>query len=78
MSRKAAEELFTDYNNMNDQMEIMKDIVMSDTFYNVIDELPGAYKNIDEVIENEKDLVDIIMKLKPIANIKAPSEKRRK
>lgn len=30
----------------------------------------GAYKNIDVVMENQKDLVKIITKLEPIAVIK--------
>jgi tRNA-splicing ligase RtcB (3'-phosphate/5'-hydroxy nucleic acid ligase) len=33
-------------------------------------EAPSAYKNIDDVLENEKDLVEIVSKLKPIAVIK--------
>ncbi|MCF8008164.1 MAG: RtcB family protein [Halanaerobiales bacterium] len=35
-----------------------------------LDEASGAYKNIDIVMENQKDLVDIIHKLEPIAVIK--------
>jgi tRNA-splicing ligase RtcB (3'-phosphate/5'-hydroxy nucleic acid ligase) len=35
-----------------------------------LDEAPGAYKNIDEVMENQKDLVDILVELKPLAVIK--------
>ncbi|MCK9442577.1 MAG: RtcB family protein [Methanothrix sp.] len=35
-----------------------------------LSEAPEAYKDIDIVINNELDLVDIIMKLKPIANLK--------
>jgi tRNA-splicing ligase RtcB len=30
----------------------------------VIDEIPGAYKNIDEVMENQRDLVDVEHTLK--------------
>ena len=33
-------------------------------------EAPSAYKNIDDVIENEKDLVEVVEKLTPIAVIK--------
>ena len=36
-----------------------------------LDEAPGAYKNIDEVMENQKDLVSIEVELIPIAVIKA-------
>jgi tRNA-splicing ligase RtcB (3'-phosphate/5'-hydroxy nucleic acid ligase) len=35
-----------------------------------LDEAPGAYKNIDIVMENQKDLVDILVELKPLAVIK--------
>ena len=35
-----------------------------------LDEAAGAYKNIDEVMENQKDLVKIILKLQPLAVIK--------
>jgi len=35
-----------------------------------LDEAPSAYKNIDVVMENQKDLVQIVEELKPIAVIK--------
>ena len=35
-----------------------------------LDEAPGAYKDIDVVMENQKDLVKIITKLKPLATVK--------
>lgn len=35
-----------------------------------LDEAPGAYKNIKTVMENQKDLVDILVELKPLAVIK--------
>ena len=35
-----------------------------------LDEAPGAYKNIDEVMRNQEDLVKIVTKLKPVAVIK--------
>ncbi len=35
-----------------------------------LEEAPGAYKNIDTVMENQKDLVKIIVELKPLAVIK--------
>jgi tRNA-splicing ligase RtcB len=37
---------------------------------NDLDEAPGAYKNIDIVMENQNDLVDIMVELKPLAVIK--------
>jgi tRNA-splicing ligase RtcB (3'-phosphate/5'-hydroxy nucleic acid ligase) len=36
----------------------------------LIDELPGAYKDIDEVMENSKELVDIVHVLKQVLNVK--------
>ncbi len=36
----------------------------------VIDEIPGAYKNIDEVMENQRDLVDVVHTLKQVICIK--------
>lgn len=35
-----------------------------------LDEAPGAYKNIDVVMENQDDLVEILVKLRPLAVIK--------
>lgn len=35
-----------------------------------LDEAPGAYKNIDTVMENQKDLVKILVELSPMAVIK--------
>jgi tRNA-splicing ligase RtcB (3'-phosphate/5'-hydroxy nucleic acid ligase) len=35
-----------------------------------LDEAPGAYKNIDVVMDNQSDLVDILVKLVPLAVIK--------
>lgn len=35
-----------------------------------LDEATGAYKDIDQVMENQKDLVDIVVELKPLAVIK--------
>jgi tRNA-splicing ligase RtcB len=36
----------------------------------VIDEIPGAYKNIDEVMANQSDLVDVVHTLKQIICVK--------
>ncbi len=35
-----------------------------------LDEAPGAYKNIDLVMENQQDLVGILVTLNPLAVIK--------
>lgn len=36
----------------------------------IIDEGPYAYKNIEDVIKNQKDLIDVVIKLYPIGNLK--------
>jgi tRNA-splicing ligase RtcB (3'-phosphate/5'-hydroxy nucleic acid ligase) len=36
----------------------------------VLDEIPGAYKDIDAVMENQKDLVEIVHTLKQVLNVK--------
>lgn len=36
-----------------------------------LDEAPGAYKDIDVVMENQKDLVKIVTKLRPLGSIKS-------
>jgi len=36
-----------------------------------LDEAPGSYKNIEEVMENQKDLVKILVELSPLAVVKA-------
>lgn len=35
-----------------------------------LDEAPGAYKDIDQVMENQQDLVDIVVRLQPLAVVK--------
>jgi len=35
-----------------------------------LEEAPGAYKNIDEVMENQKDLAEVVVELSPLAVIK--------
>jgi tRNA-splicing ligase RtcB len=37
---------------------------------NQLDEAPGAYKDIDTVMEHQKNLVEIVRKLKPLAVVK--------
>jgi tRNA-splicing ligase RtcB len=36
----------------------------------VIDEIPGAYKSIDEVMANQSDLVDVVHTLKQVLCVK--------
>jgi tRNA-splicing ligase RtcB len=37
---------------------------------NDLDEAPGAYKDIDEVMANQSDLVEIVTQLRPLAVVK--------
>jgi tRNA-splicing ligase RtcB len=36
----------------------------------VVDEIPGAYKDIDEVMDNQKDLVEVVHTLKQVLCVK--------
>lgn len=36
----------------------------------VLDEIPGAYKSIDEVMANQSDLVDVVATLKQVICVK--------
>jgi tRNA-splicing ligase RtcB len=36
----------------------------------VIDEIPGAYKDIDEVMRNQSDLVEVVHTLKQVVCVK--------
>lgn len=40
----------------------------------LLDEAPSAYKNIDEVMQAQKDLVKILVKLSPLGVVKALAE----
>lgn len=65
MSRTKAKQLFTieDLALQTSGVECRKDA-------DVIDEIPGAYKDIDEVMANQSDLVDPIFELKQVICIK--------
>jgi tRNA-splicing ligase RtcB len=68
MSRtKAQEEL-----SLENEIKILDDqgIIHGIRNKKDLDEAVGAYKNIDEVMENQKDLVKIEVELKPLAVIK--------
>ena len=64
-SRNEARKRFT----MQDFEEAMKGIECRHSA-ELIDELPGAYKDIDEVMENSKELVKVEHTLKQIINVK--------
>lgn len=65
MSRGAAKRAFTldDLAAQTEGVECRKD-------QGVLDEIPAAYKNIDEVMENQKDLVEVVATLKQVMCIK--------
>lgn len=65
MSRNEAKKLFTveDLKVQTQNVECRKDA-------NVIDEIPEAYKDIEEVMENQSDLVEVVAQLKQILCIK--------
>lgn len=68
MSRTAAKErlsLEAEQKKLDD-----KGILHSVRGKSSLDEAPGAYKNIKTVMENQKDLVDIVTELSPLAVIK--------
>jgi tRNA-splicing ligase RtcB len=65
MSRTAAKKRFSlkDLREQTEGVECRKD-------HGVLDEIPGAYKRIDKVMENQQDLVEIVAELKQILCIK--------
>jgi tRNA-splicing ligase RtcB len=65
MSRAQAKKRFTleDMKRMTEGVECRKD-------KGVIDEIPGAYKDIDEVMRNQSDLVEIVAELKQVVCVK--------
>jgi len=56
--------------NLKDEQKKMNGIIGAPRNQDELEEAPGAYKDIDEVMENQNDLVEIIVKLKPLAVIK--------
>ena len=65
MSRSAAKRRFTtrDLEDQTRGVECRKDS-------GVVDEIPGAYKPIKQVMEQQRDLVEIVAKLKQIVCVK--------
>lgn len=65
MSRTKARASFTreDLEKQTDGIECRKD-------EGVLDEIPGAYKDIEQVMENQKDLVEVVAQLKQIICVK--------
>ena len=67
MSRKKAKEKL----NMKDFKHQMKNVYSSFVINSTLDEAPGAYKPMKEIIELIKDTVEIVDIIKPIYNFKA-------
>jgi tRNA-splicing ligase RtcB len=65
MSRNAAQKCFS----VKD-LETQTEGVICRKDKGVIDEIPGAYKNIDEVMANQADLVDVVHTLKQVICVK--------
>ncbi len=65
MSRTAAQKQFTVENLIEQTSGV---ICRKDR--GVLDEIPGAYKNIDEVMANQSDLVDVVHTLKQVLCVK--------
>ncbi|MEU5737346.1 RtcB family protein [Streptomyces tendae] len=65
MSRNAAKRRYTvrDLEEQTRGVECRKDS-------GVLDEIPGAYKNIDQVMEQQRDLVEVVAKLKQVVCVK--------
>jgi tRNA-splicing ligase RtcB len=66
MSRAKAKETL----DLKEQQDLMAGIVHDMNSNDKLDEAPGAYKDIDEVMEQQKDLVEIVTTLRPVASIK--------
>lgn len=74
MGRKQARrelDLEREIANLND-----KGIIHSIESVDDLDEAPSAYKNIDQVMENQSDLIEIVHELTPLAVIKGQGVKR--
>ena len=51
---------------------------MCDVDAGLRDEAPAAYKDIVEVMSNQKDLVDVVHKLSPMLNVKGMGKMKRR
>jgi tRNA-splicing ligase RtcB len=65
MSRTKAKKMFTkeDLARQTKGVECRKD-------KGVIDEIPGAYKDIEKVMRNQQDLVEVVAELKQVVCVK--------
>jgi tRNA-splicing ligase RtcB len=67
MGRKEAERTLV----LADEQKRMEGIVHGLRNVADLDEAPGAYKDIDAVMDQQKDLVEIVVRLRPLGSIKA-------
>ena len=65
MSRRQARESFTmeDFDRSMEGISVRRDAAF-------LDELPGAYKNIDDVMEQSRDLVDVVHEFRQVLSVK--------
>lgn len=56
--------------NLEEEQAKMSGVIHGLRTVDDLDEAPGAYKDIDQVMENQKDLVQILVRLRPIGSIK--------
>ena len=66
MGRKEAQRTLS----YEEEIKKMGDVIHEMRGEKDLDEAPGSYKDIDVVMENQKDLVDIVVELSPLAVIK--------
>lgn len=66
MGRKQAKEKL----NLEEEQKKMEGVVHGIRSISDLDEAPGAYKSIDEVMTNQKDLVETLVELTPLGVIK--------
>ena len=78
MSRKEANRNFNSSDVLSELEKENIYLANSRGDISIADESKGAYKDIDDVMENQKDLVEPIMKLKTIAVVKDVVDNRRK
>jgi RNA-splicing ligase RtcB len=70
MSRSAAKETL----KMEDFKKSMEGIYTTSVSTSTIDEAPMAYKPAEDILENIKDLCEVVSIIKPVWNVKAGEE----
>lgn len=70
MSRKKAKKTF-EFNQLKKELEDKKITLEAAHKSQALEEAPGAYKDIDEVIKKQEDLVEVIYRLEPMGVVVA-------